>query len=223
VIEIRQTIAARVARQAIAIQPQGEMRLDTVKKLQERYRFGKVPQTIEELFPTDPAAGIKFEHGTLIRDDGRAPVIVDFLQLLPNNIILVQTRVSTDDAEEFLNDYIANANRERSETIQVFGASFYASEIEFSWTKSLDEYAVAFRTAARQLELLVAGYGSPDSHYRTASIVLNLDPSKVAGVSPAHFNVERRAGVPDNLNLYYSHAPLKTRDHLDLLKSLDNA
>jgi hypothetical protein len=219
-IEIRQTLAARIARQTIAIQPQ-EMRLETVKKIQERYQFVKFPQTTEELFPSDPTAGIKFEHGTLIREDGRAPIVVDYLHLLANNIILVQTKVSTDDAEEFLNDYVSNANRERPDTIQVFGPRFYASEIEFKWTKTLDACAVAFRTAADQLEKLVADYGSSDAHYRIASIVVNIDQSKIEGAQPAHFNVERRAGVPDNLNIFYSHAPLKTKDHHKLLRSLD--
>lgn len=218
-IEFRQVLSARSVRQIVAIQPP-ELRLDTIKKLQERYRFGRVPHTFEELFPPDPNTGIKFEQGTLPRE-GKPPIVVEVLQLLPN-VVFVQTRTSTDDADEFLDDYISNANKDHPGTIRVFGVPFYVSEIEFLWTKSLNPYAPRFATAAEQLDTLIASYGSPAPSYRVASIVVNGDPTKApGGEMPVHFAVERRAGVPDSENIFYSYAPLKTGDHRALLESLD--
>ncbi len=218
-IEFRQTLAAKAVRQVAGIQPQ-ESRLDTIKRLQDRYHFGKVPQTFEELFPVDPNKGIRFEQGNLPRE-GKPPIIVELLQLLPN-VVFVQTRTSTEDGDEFLDDYISTANKDRPNRIRAFGVPLYVSEIEFSWTKSLNTYAQRFANAAQQLDALLAGYGSPAPNYRVVSIVVNSDPTKAAGLMPVHFAVERRAGFPDSENIFYSYAPLKTRDHRALLESLDH-
>ena len=87
-----------------------------MKKLQERYKFLKVPTTVEELFPVDPSTHpIKFEQGRFTRDDKSEVVIESFL-LLPNALV-AQTHTSTDDAEAFLKDYIDDANKESTETI----------------------------------------------------------------------------------------------------------
>jgi hypothetical protein len=219
-IEFRQVLSARAVRAIVAIQPQ-ELRISTVNKLRERYHFGKVPQTFEELFPSDPNTGIKFEQGILPREGGKPPIVVELVQLLPN-VVFVQTRTSTDDSDEFLDDYISNANKVQPDAMRVFGSTFYVSEIEFSWTKSLDAYAPRFTAAAKQLDTLVASYGSEAPKYRVASIIVNGDPSKApGGAMPVHFAVERRAGIPDSENIFYSYAPLKTRDHRALLESLD--
>jgi len=218
-IEFRQTLAAKAMRQVAGIQPQ-ELRLETVKKLQDRYHFGKIPQTFEELFPADPNRGIRFEQGALPREGDKPPIVVEVLQLLPN-LIFVQTRTSTDDADEFLADYVSTANKDRPDRIRVFGTPWYVSEIEFLWTTSLNAYAPRFANAAQRLDALLAGYGSPAPNYRVASIVVNSDPTKATGLMPVHFSVERRAGFPDSENIFYSYAPLKTGDHRALLESLD--
>jgi hypothetical protein len=220
VIEIRQILAARIVRQVTAIQL-SELRSDTVKKLQERYKFLKVPIAYEELFPTDPNQGIKFQQGTFVRNNGKPPVVIDLLQFLPN-FLLVQTRTSTDDAEEFLDDYIRNANKDRTDTVRVFGPPLYGSEVEFVWDKTPDGCASPMAATAHRLDALVASYGSQQvPPYRVASIVVNFNSMDVAGAVPAHFTIEWRVGLPDNSKLFFSLAPLRTRDHQSLLETLD--
>ncbi len=217
-ITIRQTLSARLVRQVAAVQPP-EPRADTVRKLHERYKFMKVPVTLEELFPTDLTQGIKFEHGTFERDGGKLPIIVELLQLLPN-VIVVQTKGSTDEAEEFLEDYVGNANKERP-TIEIIGPPFFASSVEFSWDRSLDAYAQKSAAGGPFIDKLVASYGAKVPPYRVTTILLNFDQTGLGGLVPAHFSLERRAGLPDSANIFFSHAPLKTRDHHALLEYLD--
>lgn len=217
-IKIRQTLAARVVRQVAFIQSL-EARPETILRLQERYCFLKVPKTYEEMFPTDPMQGVKFLQGEY-KQDGKSPIPVDVLQLLPN-LILVQTHTSTDDAEKFLDDYMHHANKERPDTIVAFGAPLYLSEIEFFWDRELDDYAHGFRGLSPQLNALMTQYGSVFSGFRIATISLSCDPSVPSPALSGHFSVERRVGLPDNLKVFYSRAPLKTRDHEALLHSLD--
>lgn len=219
-IRIRQALAGTAIRQVIAIPP-AETRADTVKKLKERYNFVKVPASFEELYPINPNQGIQFLHGNLPRD-GKAPIFIEMLQLLPN-LIIARTQSSTDDAEEFLNEYINNANKDRAETIRTFGAPLYSSEIEFQFDKDLDFFAPKLGEAARQMDALVSRYGSSaPPHYRVVSILVNFDVTGLGGAVPGFCKIERRAGVPFSEQIFFSVAPLKTRDHEELLKSLDH-
>jgi hypothetical protein len=215
--EIRQVLSAQVFRLIAALQPPAP-RVDIVKKLQERYKFLKVPTTVEELFPVDPTHPIKFEQGAFTRDD-KSEVVIDSLQLLPN-VLIAQTHTSTDDAEAFLKDYIDSANKGLAETITPFGAPLYVSQIEFSSDKPLEHHAPSMKSAAESLDALVGNYGSKIPPYRVAGITVNFDFTALGGIVAAHFSIERRSGIPDALNIFYSHAPLKTSDHIVLLQRL---
>lgn len=216
--EIRQVLSAQVIRLVAAIQPPAP-RADIVKKLQERYKFLKVPTTVEELFPVDPSTHpIKFEQGRFTRDDKSEVVIESFL-LLPNALV-AQTHTSTDDAEAFLKDYIDDANKESTETITPFGAPLYVSQIEFSSDRPLEHHAPSLKSAAEALDALVANYGSKTPPYRVSGITVNFDFTALGGIVAAHFSIERRSGIPDPLNVFFSHAPLKTSDHIVLLQRL---
>jgi hypothetical protein len=216
-IEIRQTTSARAIRQVTAIQLP-EPRVETVKKLQERYGFMKIPSTFEELFPSDPNQGIKFAEGKFDRNG--QTVVIQLLQLLPN-IILAETRTSTDDADAFLDDYIQQANQNRNDIIKIVAAPIYNSQIEFSMKHGLEEFTPTAAKLGAQLNSLVAGYGTPMQSYRVISIAVNHTLVGLGGIQPAHFSIERRSGIPYDADLYFSNAPLKTRDHIALLKSLD--
>jgi len=217
-IRIRQPLAATAVRQVVAIPP-AETRADTVKKLKERYNFVKVPTSFEELYPIDANQGIQFLHG-ILPHDGKPPILIEMLQLLPN-VIVVRTQSSTDDADEFLTEYINNANKDRPETIRTFGAPLYSSEIEFEFDKDLDFFAPKIGEAARQMDALVSRYGSNTPQYRVVSIMVNFDLVGLGGVVPGFCKIERRAGIPFSEKIFFSVAPLKTQDHEQLLKNLD--
>ena len=216
-IQIRQTLAAKVIRQVTAV-PLTEARADTVKKLQERYHFMKAPITFEELFPSDPTEGIKFLQGSMARE-GKPPIVVEMLQLLPN-LIIVETRTSTDDAEEVLGDYLNHANKDRPDTVRVFGPPLYSSEVEFSSDIDLTHYAPQLAATVRQLDSLVSSYGAKAPPYQVVSIIVNFDMHNLEGAVPGFFRIERRSGVPFGENLFYSVAPLKTQDHHEVLRAL---
>jgi len=217
-ITFRQTLVAKSVRLVVAVAP-AESRDETVKKLHERYHFQRVPRTFEELFPTDPNVGIVFEHGRMDREN-RPSILIDMLQLRPN-MILAQTHTSTDDADEFLDDYIRNANREYSDRIRVYGAPFYSSEVEFVWDKSLDHFAPRFASAAQAIDALLTSYGSHSAPFRVVSVQVNYDLTRATIANPTLFSIERRAGAPDSENIFYSQAPLKTTDHLAALQAID--
>jgi hypothetical protein len=216
-MKLKQVLLARAVRQVAAIQLL-EPRADTVKKLQERYSFAKVPTTYEELYPTDPAqGGLRFLQGKF-ECDGQA-IAVD-LHLLAN-LIIGDTRGSTDHSDLFLDEYIGNANATRSDVIMYIGPRLYVSQIEFTTEQSLETLvSPSVPAAARNLDRLVADSGAKASPFGVHAVTLNFDPTGLAQPVPSHFSVERRVGLPYSLNTYFSNAPLKTSEHVKLLETI---
>lgn len=58
--------------------------------------------------------------------------------------------------------------------------------------------------------------------FKPISIALGFDATRVAGVKPIFFRVERRAGVDFSLDRFFSSAPLRTDDHLAVLNQLES-
>jgi hypothetical protein len=217
-VKIRQILAARAVRQIEPPVQVAEFRLDTIKKIQERYSFLKIPTTYDEMFGTDPEQGVQFHHGKFVT--GNKTIIVDLLQFLPN-MVVADTRSSTDDSDLFLDDYIANANSRQADTITVTGPTIYVSQIEFTTDVSLDKYVPLAPTITSAIDRLLAHYKIQMPPYRVMGVMFHSDLTRVAGLPPGHFTIERRKDFPYESNTYYSHAPLKTRDHFELLETLD--
>lgn len=213
----RQVLSAKAIFPVSAIQIP-EFRLDTIRKIQERCGFLKVPTTYDEMFGNDPAEGIQFYHGRFVRGDRSIPI--ELLQLLPG-MIVVETRTSTDDAEAFVDDYIQNANKNYPNTIVITGPTLYVSAIEFTMDKSLDRLIPGAKTTNAAIDNLLSKYGSKIPSFGVMGAIFNFDTVGMAGVVPAHFTIERRKDFPFSANTYFSQAPLKTNDHKDILENLD--
>jgi hypothetical protein len=56
--------------------------------------------------------------------------------------------------------------------------------------------------------------------FEPTAILINADLSQ-AKIGPAIFSVERRADIPFSENIYFSSAPLRTSEHLDVVKEFE--
>jgi hypothetical protein len=66
-------------------------------------------------------------------------------------------------------------------------------------------------------------YGLKEATFDLAGVSLAVDSTAYVGRKPAAFTLARRVNVPFNSPFYYSTAPLKTSDHLDLLRTIEKA
>ena len=69
--------------------------------------------------------------------------------------------------------------------------------------------------------MLVASYGQQVPSFEATTLAFQCDLSKVENINPEMFTFERRAEKPFDSGLFYSAAPLKTADHLELLNELE--
>lgn len=216
-MKIRQILKARSIRQVASVQTL-DYRPDTIKKLQERYGFLKVPTTFDELFGTKESEGIQFHHGKFT--DGSRTFVIDLLQFLPG-VILADVRTSTEDAELFLDDYIKRANETRADTITTSGPTMYMTQLEFTMDRPLEMLMPKSVAIGSAIDAHLQRYGIKSPPFVARGIIINLDPVGLGGFIPSLFAIERRKDFPHSANVYFSQAPLKTSDHQSLLENIE--
>jgi hypothetical protein len=216
-MKFRQTILARTVRQVVAIGT-GSPRIDAVQKIKDKYKFLTAPERYQDIFPQNPAQPITFQGGQITIDKRDVGILqIQFLQ----NMIVVDTQTSTDDSDWIVEDYINSANKEHPESITPTGVPYYVSQIEFNLEKP-PEVPPQFQDAAKIIDRFLADYGETVPKFQPWGMSLNIDGHELGVLPPAFFALERRVGFPFNAKVFFSQAPLRTKDHLVVLEKLDS-
>jgi hypothetical protein len=197
-----------------AINPKGlNLYRVIVPKLKEWYGF-------EEPKEFDEQKGVKFTGGEVALSENSRDKIGVALTIY-NDGTVVETTTSTDDADLFT-DHVAT--RLAKEGYIQYSPGLvrkrqYSSEIE--------AYPDSNLLLLSKLEpfcraLTEAIYPSqPGAFVTPSSLLFDADPTSPGKQIP--FKFERRLGVPFSENLYYSHAPLRTQQHIEMLSLLESA
>ncbi len=182
----------------------------------EKYKFIKFP-SLEPNKQKDPSEGEVLDEGIF-----RNPQGIDIgvkLTIFADGIV-AETRSSTSDTDEFLQDFFQWASEEFALTYQrdMVKRKGYVSELtiipEGSLTK-LDKFA----EFTNKISTFVAtGYTVP-VQYKVGGIFFAADP--VSQLTPSYFRLERKLNEPFNQNKYFSQAPLPTELHLEMLDELE--
>lgn len=221
-MKIRQTILARSIRQVSAIYSL-DYRPELIARLRDRYSFLKVPTTVDEIFGTDPQQGLRFQHGKFVQD--KKSFVVELLQFLvippAINVIICDTRTSTDDSDLFIDDYIKQANLVRPDMIVATEPPSYASHLEFTMEKSIADFCRSpIVEATEGVNRLLASYNVKLPAFEPSQITMMYDQTGIGGLLAGPFSIERRAGFRIGSNVFFSQAPLRTRDHCEVLERL---
>ena len=185
--------------------------LEALAKLGGRFSFAKRPTKLEDV---DFQKGIEFIEGSF--GDLRIDKIAVFL-----NGIVIDTRSSTEDSERVLSEILALIH-------EAFGAKIkparqtFASHIVFRSGMRLSSLNPVLPKIAEVLtEQSSADLRHPFTFEPTA-VLFNIDSSQVK-IAPQMFSIERRADIPFAENTYFSGAPLRTKEHIELLKRFESA
>jgi hypothetical protein len=177
---------------------------------EDRYGFWRGPREVEDF---DLAKGVAFLHGYF-----QDRIVIERLQVF-NNGLMAEINGDTDECDAFLHDFVDWLKADIGVDIiqEPSSPRFYYSNVEVTCsfslgeklpqlarigqeiTKKLHEYG---QTAVSDVELVSLGYGR-------------------AGEAPT-FRFERKEGVPEERRIYLCAAPLRTKDHLPLLKELES-
>ena len=187
---------------------------EIVEGLKARYSFLSAPKEHEILL--EPPKGIELKHGKFVYRD--QVVIIDKFTLF-NDGVAADTTSSTDDSGYFLDDLMEWAKSAMPKA-QISRPRYYLSHIEFKMSEPLEGYTPRLKPVGEQLTALLKSYGIAVPRYEATAIHLRFDQIGKINPQPGVFFIDRRAGIPFSENIWFSQAPLRTKDHIALLEDL---
>lgn len=188
---------------------------------EEKFNFLEAPRTAAQY---DGAKGIVFQHGVL---DG---VVIDKFTLF-NDGLVCETKVDTDFADRIIDEAILWAQGEAGIRIPAalleHAGRIYLSRLVFEADLMLDQANKRFSKIGKAIAESIRAYGvTRVSDYALAGVHLHTDggsmPGGTSSQTPA-FSFERQINQPFSARRYFSSAPLKTVDHVSILKALEES
>ena len=189
--------------------------------LAQQYRFAVSPQ------PSDPVEkirdrGLRFEKGRF-KLKGDEKNIQDFA--LWSDGLLV-TAFTTDDAEAFLEDCLTWGKEQLGLrlTLSDLRLRKYRSQVVVESDQALTRMATSFDSICNAYNLLLrTTYDQEFPKTQVESITMNFDravaPAAFQNFSP--FVIEKRENHRHTDNVFFSSAPLRTPDHVQLLETFE--
>jgi len=179
----------------------------------KQYNFQKFPQKYEEF---DIQKGIEFAAGNWKKGT------IDRL-FIYSGAIAVDTRSSTDDAEQFLDESLTWA----SETLGLhyrdgmIKRKGYVSQLTFySETAPLRAISNSVSKLADRVSDAINNITGEKISYELSNLWIHSDQT-TRKLSPAPFTIQRRLDIPFTENKYFSEAPLPTDVHLKMLEDFE--
>ncbi|MCY4283708.1 MAG: hypothetical protein OXC25_13760 [Thiotrichales bacterium] len=183
-----------------------------VAQVEERYRFGSAPHSIEEL----GGNRAEFGHGLF---NGNA---IEALEIY-NDGIIVTSRSDTNFIDEFIVDLTAWLESEHdycmieTHTVSKMYESILLVETDRDIFQPLDTYSKIFRMIEKALQdscgLEIA--------YQNFGFALSADQTRNSALKPIPFRFERKEGIDFSRHNFFTTAPLKTKQHLEILSRLE--
>jgi hypothetical protein len=227
-MDIRQVLLARTIQFFRIIGSSGYLP-EIVQKTKNRYEFVVAPRN-EDILPQSPKApdqpkptdqpkGVEFKHGRLKNTEGRAVIIQQFSMFADG--IVVDTTTSTEDSDLFVSDFVSWVQIEFSLELKL-GRKLYISQLEIQAAAPLEIYSPTFKRVGKTVTELIHNYGLDVAPYQFSIVTLNFDQIGAVPPYPIPFQIERRINVPYKENMWFSQAPLRTKDHIKVLHELEN-
>ena len=213
-MNIEEYADCRFLRLCAISRPQGQLHLPTaIAAIEETFAFQIVPTDIVQ----SSSAGLEFFHGSF--DD----VGIDKLTVFPDGL-LVQSGASTGLIQAFMDRFMRWMEEEfELQFVETHERhSLFESNIVF--TSDRDPTAMGDRVV-RLIELIESKVNETsklDCRYTTYGFRLHTDTNVIPGLKPIPFTVERRLGSDFSQNRYFSTAPLRSPDHIEILEHLES-
>lgn len=204
------------------IRPLGGIHPPTVLRMvSERYDFSSPPQ-LQRPWEEAQKDGLKFQLGKLAYGN-RTIYIGDFTLY---NDGLVATSTSTDDAGIFLDDLFKWSK-------EVLGfrdidpgmvRNLYVSNIIVELKSSPDLLLKNFTSLSESLAKLLSATYELDIPVQVSGLEMNFDRTATipAWQTLSPFTLDRRINQPYSKNIFFSGAPLRTKDHLAFLELMES-
>ena len=183
---------------------------DLVRATAERYQFLKGP-TVDDLIKRE----VKFSVGKF--NDFQIQEFAVY-----SDGLIVTAAADTDILEAFIEDMLTWGENEFGFTPIISVGKPERHFESLLIIKSEVDLAKAMTISEEILTALNALSSSGryiEAEFKPSGLAIDCDPQQVKAVrKPMSFGFERRLGISFEENVFYSKAPLRTKDHLDLLR-----
>jgi hypothetical protein len=181
---------------------------EALAKIVQRYQFMKYP-TIEDLSKNE----------RLFRIGKFKDIQISDFAIYSDGVIV--TSVSDSD----LLDDILGWSREEFGMVPAVGSVPEKSYDSGLVVKSNVDLTKAIAPAAEALAVINKAYNSGryvSSEMAYTGVIASVDDTTFPGAKKqVKFILDRKVGIPLDQNIFYSQAPLRTKDHLDVLRSFE--
>ena len=181
-------------------------------KLAERYNFMGAPHSLEDLVGNK----VEFQHG-LFEDNA-----IEALEIY-NDGVIVASRSDSDFIDKFLDDLSSwievDLGFSIAQTHRV--NKMYDSTLIVETDKNIFEPLDAYADIARMIDKKLHNSSGIEVQFQHFSWTLSADHTQNPALKPVPFRFERKAGVEFSLNQYYTTAPLKTKQHIEILREIE--
>ena len=194
------------------LNPRGIDPLPIVNGIKDRYNFQVFPKTAEEMNENNPK-GIVFMNGSFGAGSSRHTIVTTTVY---GDGIVVDSALSTDFCEAFLADALEFLSSQFGLTYQpgIVHKKLFVSELIVRTDKDLNHIFGPLASIKQKLNSLT-GY-----QFEPTAFVFSVDAQATAA-KPAPFTIQREVRKHFSQNRYYSAAPLKTSQHEELLREME--
>ena len=193
--------------------PSGQPYLPHVAaQLAERYRFGGAPNSIGDLGGNK----VEFKQGLF---EGNAIETLDIY----NDGIVVASRSDSDFIDQFIDDLSLWLEKNHglsvieTHTVRKMYDSTLLVETDGDIFKPLDAYAGVLRMIEKTLQ----DSSGLSVQYQNFGLVLSADQTQNPALKPIPFRFERKEGIEFSRCQFFTSAPLRTKQHLEILEQLE--
>ena len=177
-----------------------------------RYRFGSAPHSFAD-FSGDKA---EFKHGLF---SGSAIETLDIY----NDGIIISSRSDSDFIDEFIHDFNSwlkddyNVSIVETHTVGKIYESVLLVETDRDVLQPLNAYTEILST----IEEALRSTSKLKVKYENFGLSLSTDHTKNPALKPVPFRLERKEGIEFSRHQYHTIAPLRTKQHLEVLEQLE--
>ena len=192
--------------------------LELFEGIMNRYKFAKTPDLKKTAIEVS-RAGYNFELGSFVYED-KSTSIKEFT--IYNDGISVSCH-DTAHAEACFDNILTWARKE-------FGLKefvrepkrLYRSQVVVEFEKSLNRLVQNFSDISSLINLTYRQHTGHDAPINLNRLDFRMDDTKIPGINPMSFILERRIGVSHETERYISEAPISSRAHIQLLQSIED-
>ena len=183
-----------------------------IAQVAERYRFASAPRSIDEL----GGSKAEFRHG-LFEDNA-----IETLDVYTDGLV-VTSRSDTDFIDEFIVDLVAWLENDHgysvveTHTVSRMYESTLLVETDSDVFRPFEPYAEILRMIEKALQ----DASGLEIAYENFGLMLSADQTRNPALKSPPFRFERKEGIDFSRHQFFAVAPLKTKQHLEVLERLE--